>query len=146
MKRHIVCLLCLLLLATRTEAQVLQLITEDEARLPVAQESTEQSPPRAISRGPGINLASADTVAREGFPLRIVFEPRGGVAIDPDSVRILYLKEPPVDLTDRLKALILPTGIEVPAVTAPAGEHPLQVTVRDSNGRQSVKKINLVVR
>lgn len=145
MKRHVLCLLCLLLLTTGAEAQVLQLITEDEAHLPVAQETKEEVT-RAITRGPGISLASAELVERDGFPLRIVFEPRGGIAIDPESVRILYLKNPAVDLTERLKGQIHPDGVEVPTATAPTGEHPLQVTVRDKNGRQSVKKIKLVVR
>jgi len=145
MKRHILYVLCLLLLATGANAQVLQLITEDEAHLPVALETKEEVT-RAITRGPGITLASADIVAREGFPLHIVFEPHGGGAIDPESVRILYLKNPAVDLTERLKGQIHPDGVEVPAATAPPGEHPLQVTVRDSNGRQSVKKIKLVVK
>lgn len=145
MKRYVLYVLCLLLLATGAEAQVLQLITEDEARLPVVPEAREQVT-RAITRGPGISLASTDTVPREGFPLHIVFEPHGGVPIDPQSVRILYLKNPPVDLTERLKGQIKPEGVEVPAAKAPRGEHPLQVTVRDSNGRQSVKKFKLVVR
>jgi len=145
MKRYILSLLCLLLLATGAEAQVLQLITDDEARLPDAQETQEQVT-RAITRGPGISLASADTVGREEFPLHIVFEPRGGVPIDPKSVRILYLKSPAVDLTERLKSQIHPDGVEVPAAIAPTGVHPLQVTVRDSKGRQSVKKFKLVVR
>lgn len=145
MKRCILYILSFLLLATGAEAQVLHLITEDEARLPPAPETKEQVT-RAITRGPGISLASADIVKRDGFPLRIVFEPRGGVPIDPQSVRILYLKKPPVDLTERLKGQIHPEGVEVPAAMAPPGEHPLQVTVRDSNGRQSVKKFKLVVR
>ena len=145
MKRQVLSLLCFLLLATGAEAQVLQLITEDEAHLPVAQETKEEAT-RAITRGPGISLASEDIVAREGFPLRIVFEPRGGVAIDPESVHVLYLKTPAVDLTERLKGQIHPDGVDVPAATAPAGEHPLQVTVQDKNGRQSTKKITLVVK
>lgn len=145
MKHYILSLLCFLLLVTGAQAQVLQLITEDEARLPPAQDEKEEVT-RAITRGPGINLASAETVERDGFPLRITFEPHGGVAIDPQSVRILYLKKTPVDLTERLKGQITPEGVAVPAATAPPGEHPLQVTVRDSNGRQTVKKFTLVVR
>jgi len=145
MKRFVLYVLCLLLLATNVEAQVLQLITEDEAHLPPAPESKEQVT-RAITRGPGITLASADTVKRAGFPFHIVFEPRGGVSVDPASVRILYLKNQPVDLTERLKGQIRPEGVDVPVATAPTGEHPFQVTVRDSNGRQSVKKFKLVVR
>jgi hypothetical protein len=146
MKRYVFFLLCLLLLANGAQAQALKLITEDEARLPPVQEEAKEQVTRAITRGPGITLTSADTVEGQGFPLRIAFEPRGGVAIDPKSVSILYLKNPAVDLTERLKEQISPDGIEVPIATAPSGEHPLQVTVRDSNGRQSVKKIKLVVR
>ena len=146
MKRYLLSLVCLLLLATGVEAQVLQLITEDEARLPPAADSAEQTGTRAITRSPGISLASAELVVRDGFPLRILFEPRGGIGIDPESVRIVYLKSPQVDLTARLKGQIGPEGIEVPAASAPPGEHALQVSVRDKNGRQAVKKINLVVR
>ena len=99
MKRYVWFIFSLLLLAARVEAQPLQLITEEEARLPPAQESAEAGATRAITRNPGISLASEEKVAKDGFPLRIVFEPRGGIAIAPESVRILYLKNPPVDLT-----------------------------------------------
>lgn len=145
MKRYLIGLLCLLVLATGANAQVLQLITEDEARLPPAQGEEQEQVSRAITRGPGVTLASADTVERQGFPLRIVFEPRGGATIDPQSVSILYLKKPAVDLTSRLQGEISSAGVEVPVATAPSGEHPLQITVRDSNGHQTIKKIKLVV-
>jgi hypothetical protein len=146
MKRYLLCLLAIFLLAVEADAQILQLITDDEARLPASQEIVEQLATRGITRGPGISLASPDVVVRQGFPLRIVFEPRGGTTIDPESVRIVYLKSPLVELTARLKGQISPTGVDVPVATAPVGEHLFQVTVKDSNGHQTIKKINLAVR
>lgn len=146
MKRFLFLFISLFFLAGQAQAQVLQLITEAEASLPAAKEGGEPAETRAITRSPGVDLASAEAVTGAGFPLRIVFAPRGGIAIDLESVRVVYLKSPPVDLTGRLKSQITPTGVEVPAASAPPGEHPLQITVRDKEGRQTVKKILLVVR
>lgn len=123
-------------------AQTVQLITDDEARLPAA----SQAPSRAITRGPGVKLVSAESVAKSGFPLKVAFEPRGGAKVDPASVQVTYLKSPAVDLTARLKGAIRADGIDLAAAAAPAGEHPLRVTVRDDEGRQGVLNFNLTVK
>ena len=57
-----------------------------------------------------------------------------------------YLKGSGIDLTDRLKASIKPGGIEVAAAAAPAGEHPIRVTVRDSEGRLGTAEFKLTVK
>jgi hypothetical protein len=124
-------------------AQALQLISEDEAKLPAA---TGAIATRGVTRGPGVKLASPESVAKGNFAFKVAFEPRGGSKIDPASVKVIYLKNPPVDLTDRLKPAIKPDGIEVASATAPAGEHPLRVTVRDDEGRQGTAQITLTVK
>jgi hypothetical protein len=129
-------------IASLAGAQTVQLITDDEARLPAA----SQAPSRSITRGPGVKLVSAESVAKGAFPLKVAFEPRGGSKIDPGSVQVTYLKNPPVDLTSRLKAAIRPDGIELAAASAPVGEHPIRITVRDDEGRQGVLLINLSVK
>ena len=123
-------------------AQTVQLITDDEAKLPAA----SQAPSRAITRGPGVKLVSAESVAKSGFPLKVAFEPRGGAKVDPVSVQVTYLKNPAVDLTVRLKSAIRPDGIDLAAAAAPVGEHPIRVTVRDEEGRQGVLNFNLTVK
>ncbi|HXG50130.1 MAG TPA: hypothetical protein VNN77_01820 [candidate division Zixibacteria bacterium] len=123
-------------------AQPIQLITEKEAKLPAA----PQAPSRAITRGPAVKLVSPESVGGGAFALRVVFEPRGGSKIDPDSVQVTYLKNPPVDLTRRLKSAIRPEGIDLASVTAPGGEHPIRITVRDIEGRQGSLVINLSVK
>ena len=124
------------------QAQALQLISPDEAKLPAA---ATKPATRAITRGPGIKLASPESVSGQ-FPLKIAFEPRGDSKIDMASVKVEYLKGDGVDLTARLKNGIKPGGIEIPTAAAPAGEHPIRVTVRDSEGRVGTTEFKLTVK
>jgi hypothetical protein len=132
----------LLMLASVATAQPIQLITEKEAKLPPA----TQAPSRAITRGPAVKLLSPEGVANRVFPLKVVFEPHGGSKIDPSSVQVTYLKNPPVDLTGRVKSGIRPDGIDLASVTAPSGDHPIRISVRDNEGRQGTLLIKLSVK
>ena len=132
----------LMLASLGVSAQTLQLIKDDEAKLPAA---AVEPPTRAITRGPAIKLASPESVSG-AFPLKITFEPRGESKIDVGSVKVEYLKGSGVDLTERLKAGIKPNGIEIAAAAAPTGQHPIRVTVRDSEGRQGTTEFNLTVK
>jgi hypothetical protein len=132
----------LLLAMSDSGAQALQLISPDEAKLPDA-------PPlatRAITRGPGVKLVSPESGKKESFPFRIAFEPRGNSKIDPASVQVIYLKHPQVDLTDRIKSSISPGGIDLASASAPPGDHPIRVLVRDDEGRQGTATIKLSIR
>src|SRR2546425_1093645 len=84
------CAAALIVGASTAQAQTVQLIKPEEAKLPAA---AAQPPRRAIARGPGIKLSSAESVAGQ-FPFKVVFEPRGGSTIDPASVKVEYLKDP----------------------------------------------------
>lgn len=66
---------------------------------------------------------------------QLKFEPYGGAKIDPTSVKVIYLRTPNVDLTQRIKAFVQPSGIDIPEVELPAGEHMVRVDVKDSDGR-----------
>jgi len=122
--------------------QAVQLITADEAKQPAA---AGKPASRAITRGPGVKLASPESVSGQ-FALKIGFEPRGEAKIDVATVKVEYLKGSGIDLTERVKAGIKPTGIEIPAAAAPAGEHPIRVTVRDSEGRLGSAEFKLTVK
>jgi hypothetical protein len=123
-------------------AQTVQLITEDEARLPAA----TQAPTRAITRGPGVKLIAPESFSNASFAFKVAFEPRGGSKVDPASVQVVYLKNPPVDLTGRVKSGISPEGIDLASARAPVGEHPIRVYVRDDEGRQNSATFILVVK
>ena len=130
------------LAAATAGAQTVQLISAEEAKLPAA---ASKPASRAITRGPGVKLVSPESVAGS-FAFKVAFEPRGGARIDPASVKVEYLKGSGVDLTERLKAGIKPEGIELASAAAPAGQHPIRVTVRDSEGRQGTAEFSLTVK
>jgi hypothetical protein len=120
------------------------LIMSDEAALPdaIAGPST-----RGIGRGPGIKVTSPAEGAslKSPFVLKLDFESRGGVQIDPGSVRVAYLKATPVDLTPRLKGAITASGINFSNAEAPEGKHLLKVSVKDVDGRETNSVVTLIV-
>ena len=121
------------------------LITSKEAQLPAAKGELKT---RGISRGPGIKIVSPDVAAGEvksPFDFKVQFESRGGNKIDPQSVKITYLKFPYVDLTDRVKPAISELGIDFPKAEVPSGEHVIRITVKDTEGRESNSVVTLMV-
>jgi len=121
------------------------LITSKEAQLPAAKGELKT---RGISRGPGIKIVSPDVAAGElksPFDLKVQFESRGGNKIDPQSVKITYLKSPYVDLTDRIKPAISESGVDFQKAEVPAGEHTIRITVKDMEGRESNSVLTLMV-
>jgi hypothetical protein len=90
---------------------------------------------RGITRGPRIELVSGTEPVRSPTHLMVKFVPFGGAKIDPNSVKVTYLRSPNVDLTSRLMPFVLPTGIDMPDAQLPAGDHTVRVDVKDSDGR-----------
>ena len=109
------------------------LITPEEAALPPPKGAiaTER---RGITRGPKVDVVTTGAL-KSPTRLQVKFEPYGGSKIDPDSVKMIYLRTPNVDLTSRIKAFILPDGIDMPEVVLPAGEHMVRVDIKDTDGR-----------
>ena len=109
------------------------LITPEEAALPPPKGAiaTER---RGITRGPKVDVVTTGSL-KSPTRLQVKFEPNGGSKIDPDSVKIIYLRTPKVDLTSRVKSFILPTGIDMPDAELPVGEHMVRVDVKDTDGR-----------
>lgn len=115
------------------------LITEAEASRPNAPELST----RGITRGPGIKMVGTPEINAKSFSLKFEFEPRGGAHIDPKSVRLEYMKQPLIDLTDRVKAGIHDHVLEISQSAVPPGNHPLRVRVADSEGREAVHVVTL---
>ena len=117
------------------------LINEAEAARPNAPEVST----RGITRGPGIKLIGSPEINAKSFNLKFEFEPRGGTRIDSKSVKVEYLKQPVIDLTDRVKAGIHDQALELERFSVPPGAHALRVRVSDSDGREATQVVNLPV-
>ena len=90
---------------------------------------------RGVTRAPKIDLVSAGGPVQSPMRLQLKFESCGGAKIDPESVRFTYLRTPNVDLTPRLKFFVQTTGIDVPDVELPVGDHVIRVEIKDTDGR-----------
>jgi hypothetical protein len=110
------------------------LITEEEAKLPPPKGAVAADR-RGITRGPKIEFVAYPEPIHSPMHLQMKFESYGGAKIDLDSVRITYLRTPNVDLTPRIKSFVQATGIDVPDVQLPVGDHMLRVDIKDSDGR-----------
>lgn len=120
------------------------LITNQEAALPAA---TGTITTRGISRGPAVKLSSpvSDVSVSSPFDFKVFFEARGDGKIDPNSVKVIYMKSPFVDLTPRLKSAITPNGINFSKAEVPPGTHTIRVTVKDLDGRETNQMMTIVV-
>lgn len=127
-------------------ASAATLIKNEEAKLPSAAGALTN---RGISRGPGVKIMSpesAQATVTSPFDLKIKFEPRGGVKIDPTATKVVYLKAKPVDLLPRVQPSLSENGIDLPRAEVPPGEHAIQITVQDIEGRvtNTVLQLNVV--
>jgi len=124
-----------------------QLITPAEAALP--------SPPevaltlRGITRGPAIEQIEPAPDTKEvasPMSLKVAFSARNNATIDPSNVKVTYVKAPLVDLTERIKAYVTPTGIDMKQVELPPGDHVIRIDLKDSQGRPSTTTIKLSIK
>lgn len=134
-----------LLPSTAQAAEPVQLITREEAGLP-APDATGGAV-RNLTRGPGIDTQGTLGSAVAGKPLRLAvkFLPSNGVPVDPESVRVIYRRQPALDVTARVKAFITAQGIEAPAVLVPPGKHIIEIQAVDKEGRVGRSQMTLTV-
>jgi hypothetical protein len=125
-------------LAVPAPANELQLITQAEASLPAA--PATQIAMRGLTRGPSVDqLSPSPTALVPVGPLMfdIAFEAHNGASVDPTTVKLTYLKQPAIDLTQRLRPYITAAGIKASDVDVPPGVHAIRIDLADTQGRTS---------
>ena len=115
-------------------AHATKLITEEEAQLPPPKGAVAADR-RGILRAPKVEFISPGDTVHSPLRLQLKFESFGGAKIDPDSVKMTFLRTPNVDLTTRIKPFVQNAGIDMPDTELPPGEYIIRVDVKDSDGR-----------
>jgi len=82
-----------------------------------------------VSPPPGAGLIHSP------LELKLQFRAFGGATIDPNSVVVTYLKNPPIDITQRLKPFITADGIDLSQADVPPGKHLFWLELKDKDGR-----------
>ncbi len=127
-------------------AEKVVLITDEEASRP-GQPAGELNR-RGITRGPQITQlepAPANNAIKSPVHLQFKFEGRGGAKIDTGGVKVTYMKNPAIDLTDRVKPYTKDGGIDIGAAELPPGNHIIRVDVKDTEGRITTSLFTLNV-
>ena len=89
---------------------------------------------------------SDEAILTSPLHLRLKFESHGGAKIHASDVKIVYVKNPEVDLTERVKPYIQSNGIDIVQADVPPGNHTFRVDVTDSDGRTATTSFSFVVR
>lgn len=121
-----------------------QLITDEEAKLPPPKGAVAADR-RGILRGPKVDFVSPADTVHSPLHLQLKFEAFGGAKIDPDSIKMTFLRTPNVDLTPRIKPFVQASGIDMPDTEVPPGEYMVRVDVKDSDGRPGTASFILKV-
>jgi hypothetical protein len=128
-------------------AQALELVTKDEAALPAGKVPALElrgSP----TRRPNIVVVSPPPSAgmiHSPLELKLHFQAFGGAEIDADSVVITYLKQPAIDITQRITPFISASGIDVTQAEVPPGTHQFWIELKDKSGRVGAAQFSFQV-
>lgn len=144
MKRTV--LLCLVTagLLFSGPSRATQLITEEEAKLPPPKGAVAVDQ-RGIMRGPKVEFVSPGDLASSPLRLILKFQSYGGAKIDPESVKVIFLRTPNVDLTSRVRPFVQADGINMQDAELPPGEYTVRVDIKDSDGRPGMAVFTLKV-
>lgn len=144
MKRNILLGLVAAGLLFSGASRATQLITEEEAKLPPPKGAVPADR-RGILRGPKVEFVSPGESVASPLKLQLKFESFGGAKIDPDSVKVVFLRTPNVDLTPRVKPFVHADGINMQDAELPPGEYTMRVDIKDSDGRPGTAIFTLKV-
>jgi hypothetical protein len=92
-----------------------------------------------------VEYVSTGETVHSPLHLQLKFQSFGGATIDLDSVRIIYLRAPNVDLTPRIRPFVRSTGVDIPDAELPPGEYTVRVDVKDSEGHSGTTSFVLKV-
>jgi hypothetical protein len=135
------------LFAVAMPADAFQLITPEEAALPAGPVPGFQlrgSP----TRRPNVIVISPPPTAgvlHSPLNLKLQFRAPGGAVIDPNSVVVTYLKEPAIDITQRITPFISADGINISQADVPPGKHQFWIELKDNDGRIGGAEFSLQV-
>jgi hypothetical protein len=121
----------------KAQSKPVVLITVEEAQLGTEPQG-DLTFRAGVSRGPSITVLSPtpnDPAMHSPFRLQLKFEGRGGAQIDADTLKMTYVRTPAIDLTARVKPYANQSGIDLPDVSVPPGNHTIRTEIKDKDGR-----------
>jgi hypothetical protein len=134
-------------LSAAAPAGAFELVTRAEAELPpgsipmLALRGSPTRRPNIIVISPAPNAG----VVYSPVDLKLRFQAFGGAAIDRDSIVVTYIKQPTIDITQRLIPFITAEGITIAQAQVPPGKHQFWIELRDKDGRIGGAEVDFTI-
>lgn len=144
MIRRMIAAAALLLAVTGGHAAAMTLVSEQEAAMadnPLAAFDVRA----ATARGPILRQdcpPPPGAVERSPTCFRVSIRPNSADVLL-NSLRVTYLKAPPVDITPRVAPYVTPQGIDVPEAELPPGRHAFRIEISDATGNVTVTVVRI---
>ena len=120
------------------------LVTPEEASQPRSRalvvKKSDPGGPKVVVQAPG-----AVKVVKPPVNIHVAFEPQAGADVDMKTLQVTYVAMFDVDITDRLTPYVTPSGIHADAAELPSGDHTIEISVKDTQGRKSVERLSFEV-
>ena len=130
--------------ATGSRIKAFQLITPEEFSLPAG----VIDKPRGNVPGPSVEapMPPSDAIVKSPLQFVVRFKSYAGSKIDIDSIRVIYVKRPQIDLTARVKTHLQsgefrPTGFTLDDAEVPPGQHLIRIQLQDTDGRDGAVNV-----
>lgn len=134
------------LCSAAVDAKELWLISKDEAAKPAGPPKVRMAK-RGAPTGPKISIVSPklDDVLHSPLAVSVHFEPRENVPVDLASLKVVVQKLIDIDITDRVMPYATADGISIDEAKVPSGEHLVEISVADAQGRRTSEILKLSV-
>lgn len=140
-------LLCTILNSAEARDGIVVLITKKEAAQP-DQKTGGMKMSRTIehSEGPFVEfLKPTDgAVVPEPVAIHITFK-QNQAPVDINSLEVTYLKLFSIDITDRIKPYVTPTGIKIDKAELPTGEHRVKFSIKDTANNLTERTLSVEI-